>query len=375
MQIIPFEAVSFLTKNQLNLNTMSDNKYKEIPFLSNVGLMLTYKCTIACQHCIVKAGPDRKEEMTLMSAYDWLEQLKAYRNGFVCGISLTGGEPFYNLPQMINIANYAHKLGFIVSVVTNAIWATSKEEALRVLNMCSSIQMISVSADVPHQKQISFENVKNAIWAAKKLGKLYNIAVATESEDCPDYLHIMDDILGITDKEFINTAIILPVGRAEKDVVEAKYKLTSKPAESACSMASFPVIFPNGNVIACIGPPITLPEFNPMYLGNLQKESLKEIFDSAESNFILHAVRTYGPKVLIELLKENGYDNLLPQNYIEDAVCDVCYKMFSNKRICDILNELIEKDEKFRLKTAYGRQYYLEETEMLKYVEFDKMVY
>jgi MoaA/NifB/PqqE/SkfB family radical SAM enzyme len=354
--------------------TIPENKYEEVPFLSNVGLMLTYKCSIACPHCIVKAGPERKEEMTIESAHKWLDQIHTFREGFVCGISLTGGEPFYNLPHLINIADYANKLGFIVSVVSNAYWANSREEALQTLKLCSSIQMISISADIPHQKLIPFDNVKNAIWAAKKLGKLYNVAVATESENDPEYLQLMDNILEITDKEFINTAIILPVGRAEINPKNTKYKLSLEPAIVACSMASFPIIFPDGKVIACIGPPITLPEYNPLHLGNLQKESIQEIFEKSESNYILHAIRTYGPKILVELIKESGNEHILPHNYIEDATCDVCFKLFSNKIICDALNDLIEKDEKFRIKTAYGRQYYLNEPEMLKYLEVNSVI-
>ena len=195
---------------------MAENQNEEIPFLSNVGLMLTYKCTIACPHCIVKAGPNRKEEMKLESAFHWLNQLRSFRDGFVDSISLTGGEPFYNLSHLKEIADYANKLGLIVSVVTNAYWAATKEEALRILEQCSSIQMISVSADISHQEFIPFENVRNAIWAAKKLGKIYNIAVAAENEDSVEYIKFMDDLLDFTDKEYISTTITLPVGRAEK---------------------------------------------------------------------------------------------------------------------------------------------------------------
>jgi organic radical activating enzyme len=348
---------------------MQEKQYEEIPFLSNVGLLLTYKCTIACPHCIVKAGPNRKEEIKLESAFNWLDQLRAFRDGFVCSISLTGGEPFYNLSHLIEIANYANKLQFIVTVVTNAYWAPTKEEALRVLELCSSIQMISVSADIQHQKLIPFGNVKNAIWAAKKLGKLYNIAVATQNMDSLEYTNLMDDIIDFADTEYVNTAIILPVGRAEKGANSSNYKLSSEPHVAACSMASSPVIFPNGDVIACIGPPITLPKFNPLYLGNLQKENINDILERAESNYVLHAIRAFGPKVLVELLKENHYEKLLPKKYIEHAICDVCFKLLSNKTICDVLSDLIEKDETFRLKTAYGRQYYLDEPEMIKYVE------
>lgn len=345
---------------------MNEEYLVEVPFLSNVGFMLTYKCTIACPHCIVKAGPNRKEEMLLESAYRWLDQIKAYKYGFVLAISLTGGEPFYNLQYLISLANYAEKLGFMVSVVSNAYWAASREQALKILGLCSSIQMISISTDIHHQKFIPFENVKNAIWAAKKLGKLYNIAVATESENSPEYLNLMDDILEITDPEFVNTAIILPVGRAKKGKNSIHYKYSSQPPIASCSMASFPVLFPNGNVIACVGPPITLPEFNPLFLGNLYKESISDIFDRAENNYILHAIRIFGPKVLVEILKENGYNRLLPDRYIDEAICGVCYKLFSNKETCKVLQKLIENDTEFRLKTEYGRQYYLNESEMIK---------
>jgi organic radical activating enzyme len=345
---------------------MEENKNEEVPFLSNVGLMLTYKCTIACPHCIVNAGPNRKEEMDRTLAHQWLDQIKSYRNGFVLGISLTGGEPFYHLEYLIDIADYAHKLGFIVSVVSNAFWASTKEQALETLGRCSSIQMISISTDLPHQQFIPFSKVKNAIWAAKKLGKLYNIAVATENEHSPEHLRMMDEILEITDPEFVNTAIILPVGRAEQKTISTHYRYSSEPSVYACSMASFPILFPNGDVIACIGPPITLPAFNPLHLGNLHTESLGDIFDKAENNYILHAIRTFGPKMLVRILKENGYDRLLPHQYIEEATCDVCFKLFSHKETCDVLYKLIENDRNFRLQTEYGRHLYLHESAMIK---------
>jgi hypothetical protein len=208
--------------------------------------------------------------------------------------------------------------------------------------------------------------VKNAIWAAKKLGKLYNVAVATRNESDPEYLSLMDQLLEITDKEFISIAIILPIGRAEAEADSKDYKLSSEPSPAACSMASFPVILPNGNVFACVGPPITLPRFNPLYLGSLLTESVDEIFERAETNCILHTVRTFGPKVLVELLKENGYGKVLPDNYITEATCDVCYKIFSNETICNLVKEAISKDEKFKLKTSYGRYYYLNESDMIK---------
>lgn len=344
---------------------MENFNSEELPFLTNVGLLLTYKCTVACPHCIVKAGPHRKEEMLLEQTFNWLDQIKKYRDGHVCGISLTGGEPFYNLENLIKIADYANNLGLIVSVVSNAFWASTREKALEVLGKCSSIQMISISSDIPHQKLIPFSNVKNAIWAAKKLRKLYNIAVSTENENLPEFKMLMDDILEIADSENVNTSLILPVGRAMEEMDQGKFVYSMEPSKAACSMASFPIIFPNGNIIACIGPPITLPESNPLFLGNLNKESLTDIFDRAEHNYILHAIRVLGPRMLVKLLEDNGYEHLLPDHYVKNATCDVCYQLLSNKQTVDVLNQLIESDSKFRMKVEYGRQYYLNECEMI----------
>ena len=72
----------------------------EFPFLSTIGFMLTYRCTVACPHCIVKAGPNRKEEMNIEHCLSWLGQARNYRNGHIYGLALTGGEPFYNLENL-----------------------------------------------------------------------------------------------------------------------------------------------------------------------------------------------------------------------------------------------------------------------------------
>src|SRR3989304_3016846 len=129
-----------------------ENAFEEIPFLSNIGFMLTYRCSIACPHCIVEAGPHRKEEMRLEQAFDWLKQASGYQNGFIQGLALTGGEPFFNLDHLKQLSTYGREMGFAISAVTNAFWATSKEKAIELLAQVPSIHMLSISTDVYHQK-------------------------------------------------------------------------------------------------------------------------------------------------------------------------------------------------------------------------------
>ncbi len=336
----------------------------ELPFLSNIGFMLTYKCTIACPHCVVEAGPHRKEEMRLEHSLAWIKQASAYRDGHIKGLALTGGEPFYNLESLSQISAHGSALGFIVSVVTNAFWASTEDTALNVLSRLPGIQMISISTDVYHQKSIPFDYVRNAARAAGKLGRLYNIAVCTENEEDPQYLRILDELNAIGEADRIRLAITIPVGRAQKKARhDNNYRTATEPTVSACEMASSPVIFPDGNVIACIGPLLTLPPRHPMFLGNLHHETLSEILDRSELNPVLHAIRVWGPHKLVSLLRQKGLDALLPKKYICNCVCDVCYKLLSDEKIVDALESILQ-DEQIRQTVAYARVYYLDETTM-----------
>jgi len=340
-----------------------DTNVPKPPFLVNIGFMLTYKCTIACPHCVVEAGPHRKEEMRLEHSLAWIEQASNYRDGHIKGIALTGGEPFYNLENLAQISAYCKSLGLIVSVVTNAFWASTRDEALSVLSKLPAIQMISISTDVYHQKSIPFDYIKNAVWAARELERLYNIAVCTDSEEDQQYQKIIGDLKAIGEDGRIRVSITFPAGRARKKAHHFNYRTALEPAVSACSMASSPVVFPDGKVVACIGPLLTLPPTHPLFLGNLQQEQLSEILDRAELNPILHTIRAWGPHKLVSLLKQNGLEAALPKEYICDCICDICYKLLSDERIASALESILQ-NEQIRQTIAYARLYYLNETTM-----------
>ncbi len=342
-----------------------DTNPPELPFLNSVGFMLTYKCTITCPHCIVEAGPHRKEEMRLEQALAWVEEVSAYRDGYVKGLALTGGEPFCNLENLAQISAYAKGLGLIVSVVTNAYWASTKQAALDTLSELPAIQMVSISTDVYHQRSIPFDYIKHAVWAAKQLGRLYNIAVCTDNEDDRQYQRIIEDLEAMGEADRIRASITFPAGRAKKKARYFSYRTAHEPTVAACSMAASPVVFPDGSVIACIGPVLALPPAHPLFLGNLRQEALSEILDRSELNPVLHIIRAWGPHKLVSLLRQHGWDALLPEEYICNCICDVCYKLMSNERIVDALEEILQ-DEQIKQTVAYARLYYLNETTMLE---------
>lgn len=339
----------------------------EMPFLRNIGLLMTYKCQVMCPHCILEAGPHRTEAMDVATALEWVRQVAEYRDGYIKVLSLTGGEPFYNINDLTAIASFGEHCGLLVSAVTNAFWATSLEKAVFTLKKLSAIKMLSISADAYHQSHIPFDRVKNAVQAAQECGVPYTIAVCTDNYEDGDYQVILKQLEAITDPDTILTAITFPVGRALKSVDLFQYQTTPNPPISACAAGSSPIIFPDGRVIACIGPVIDLASSHPLMLGNLRDESLGTILDRAQANPILHAIRVWGPSKLIELAAEAGLNQYLPESYIEGSVCHACYGLMSNPQLVQFLNELMT-DKEFQRKVAYARLYYLKELEMLQHL-------
>lgn len=335
------------------------------PFLRNVGLLLTYHCQASCAHCILKAGPSRREEVKLEDARNWIEQIAAYRDHYVIVLSLTGGEPFSNMSLLRRAMELAVDNKLSVSVITNGFWAVSRETAKRVLQSLPEICFISISTDLYHQQYISFERVKNALWAFEECGIPYYVSLVTEHETDPEYQRVYKDVEEIAGPERIRRGITFPVGRAREIETQLAYRVSQEPPKEACIAASSPCIFPDGRVYGCIGPLIGLEHEHPLLLGNALEEPLCEIFDRAETNVLLHALRLWGPSKLISMVKEAGLGSRLPFQYASDSVCNTCYSLLSEPVVHGWLKHL-EQDSDFRTKVAFGRLHYLKEPAMLE---------
>jgi pyruvate-formate lyase-activating enzyme len=335
-----------------------------VPFLSNIGLLMTYKCQVACPHCIVQASPHRREQVRREEAFAWVTQLRAYRDGWVRILALTGGEPFYDLDLLRTVAGVARGCGLTVSVVTNAFWASSVEKAVRVLAELSDISNVAFSTDVYHQLAIPLEHVRNGVIAASLCRKPYLISVCTANKRDEAYLATLRQLREFTDDSHIQTAILLPMGRAAEELGWDAYETGAEPPRAAC-VSSSPIILPNGRVVACVGPLLELTTPHPLLLGDLRRESVSEVFERTQANTTLHMIRVWGPHKLVGLARDAGLDRYLPERYISSSICQTCYHLMSTPPLVSFLTELAQ-DPEWRRTTAYGRAYYLEEPEMME---------
>lgn len=346
-----------------------ENSEQEMKFLENIGMMITYQCQVACPHCIVEAGPERCEKIDPAEARDWLRQAAAYKSGEIKGVSLTGGEPFYEVESFRNIMEFGDSAGLFMTAVTNAYWATSLQDAVEVLSSVPALKMLGISTDVYHQQFIDFERVAHAIRAAEMLHIPVQISVCTDRKKDPGYQEIMRKLLRIADKDSIDTVMTYSVGRAAAKLPKEHHWVVEPPV-SACTAAGSPIIFPDGRVIACIGPLINLVSGHQLVLGNLREASLEEILNRAQLNPILHTIRIWGPHRLLQLLERKAGSKLLNQ-FLENNVCDICYRIFSNQKITHLI-ESLAGDRDFMQMIAYARSFYLKENEMLELLSAER---
>jgi MoaA/NifB/PqqE/SkfB family radical SAM enzyme len=303
--------------------------------------------------------------MCLNDAFSWIRQIADYRGGHTQILSLTGGEPFYDLDLLREVSSFADARGLLVTVVTNGFWAESAEAAFDVLRGVPAVRAMALSTDEYHQRHIPLERIKNAVFAAEECAVPFNVNVCTPDPKNPAYLAIREELLKFVNADDLNTTVTFPVGRAGREVPDLVYEASAEVPRSACSVGGSPIIFPNGDVVACIGPVITLRPPHPLWLGNVRERPLDEILDAAEENAVLHAIRVWGPRKLVAELEAAGLGQYLPDAYASNSICHLCYYLMSSERIRAFLKRRAA-DADFVENVAYARIHYLDEYRMVE---------
>jgi hypothetical protein len=137
--------------------------------LSGLHLLLTYQCTLACDHCFVWGSPWQRGTMRLADVREILRQAEDL--GSVTWIYFEGGEPFLYYPILVRGVMEAADRGFRVGVVTNTYWATSAEDAEVWLQpLAGRVEDLSISSDRYHWDEAVMQRARDARAAAERLG-------------------------------------------------------------------------------------------------------------------------------------------------------------------------------------------------------------
>ncbi len=138
------------------------------------GILLTYKCSSACKHCLYACSPGWQSDWLSLSDAElilsqWARRLRGragYGIGLNQGIHFTGGEPFLNFDLLLNLTALAGGLGLSsLFVETNCIWCTddrATRDRLRELRQ-AGLGGILISANPFVAEYVPFERITRAV--------------------------------------------------------------------------------------------------------------------------------------------------------------------------------------------------------------------
>jgi len=301
------------------------------PFL--VVWNLTNACNLRCQHCYQRADKPSPDELSTEEAKRIIDQLSESN---VSAIAFSGGEPMVR-PDFYELAQYAVSNGLQVSVATNGTLLT-QENVKRLKE--AGVAYVEVSLDgakaeihdafrgVKGAFEKTCEGIRNAVNGGLYTG-IATVATRNNLKEIPDIVDLAKE-LGVTRIIFFN---FIPTGRGEdisdvdlspeerESLLKYLYQLASNgkiealstapqyarvclqqsmgEGESVTSLTHFAAlklpnetkqladfiggcgagrlycaIQPNGLVTPCV--------FMPIVVGDLRKQSLKEIWSHSK---------------------------------------------------------------------------------------------
>ncbi len=145
------------------------NKERGPIMVEQAHFLLTYKCSLECDHCFVYSSPESEGTFTLSQLSKVFDELSKLDT--INFVYFEGGEPFLFYPLMLEGIRMAAERGFKTGVVTNSYWATAVEDAEIWLRPIAELGIsdLSVSDDAFHYEDE--ENpAKLVVEAARGLG-------------------------------------------------------------------------------------------------------------------------------------------------------------------------------------------------------------
>lgn len=139
--------------------------------LSSAGILLSYKCSSRCRHCLYACSPDWSGWMStelLHSIYEGTLKCTRQLHGF----HLAGGEAFLNFPLLLEAVQLAAHYGIPIDYVeTNASWFTDDDTADEKLTQLrdAGLNCLLVSASPFHAEHIPVEKTLGAIGASLRV--------------------------------------------------------------------------------------------------------------------------------------------------------------------------------------------------------------
>lgn len=319
----------------------------------HLAVVTTDNCQARCAHCLMKSGPSRLERVDV----DLVKQTVTYfaTNSKLKLVAFTGGESTLLGDDLLEMIAHCTESGIATRLVTNAIWADTVENAVRMIRSLRSVGLteINFSTDDFHRVWIPLENIRNAWNAAKGMG-FTSVLVATcsgkKSKISPEYMvdylggeaSIIDELKNRSDlppqhvdgtRYMVSRSPIGRLGRGSRlreDLLPPFTEKTKHSLYGGCT-GTFnpPTLNADGTLGLCCG---INTEYNPILsLGSSEdlvrtgKYSLDET-----KKVILNAIRIIGPAQLLHIA--TGDPNIIEDRRFR-SICEVCEYLTTDPKL------------------------------------------
>jgi organic radical activating enzyme len=305
--------------------------------MSTLSILPWNTCNAHCAHCGPDSGPKDKTRITRAETISLIEQAGSLYKGTEWCLSLSGGEIFLHYDELLEYSQLANSLGGYTTLITNCFWARTvevAEEMLRPLKE-ANLKVLGASVGEFHREYIPINHVANAIKAARSVGILPHIRMASTKKF--RLWQIMQELEKheIWFVDFMEMPVT-PAGRAAREVNRDDLHLKPGVPKGGCPAAGM-TINPSGNAMVCCN---GAGEYG-LDVGSIREYSLENLNQRMASSLMVDFLVKFGPSRLLELLPEKERQNFEVSEYV--SVCHLCFEIFADPTRHRRLNSLIEQ--------------------------------
>ncbi len=284
-----------------------------------LGFLLTQRCNAQCTHCATDCGPHQNRTLPLQKVLALMDEAAQLTSaGERVDFSLSGGEVFLDLEQLVKIIRHGVNLKGSMGCVTNAFWASSDQRSQTIIARMreAGLTCLAVSTSRYHQRFVRLERVRRAVVAARAAGLTTVLKIAFSLRDKDEGL--VDQWAEFVGADKLQAFPVLPYVRQGADLPQAHYVRAPGLPEGRCPSPSL-TVREDGAAFTCCTPGA----FEPLLqVGNVFDCSLEEIVERYHFDPVLQVLRERGPIHFARYAIAHGKGARLRRSYAGE--CDLC---------------------------------------------------
>lgn len=315
---------------------------------STISLLTTYACTAECKNCCFKCNPKIKERLSLNKMKRYIDQCIATYPKFLQVLVLTGGECFLLGKDLVKVIEHGASKGLIVRIVTNGYWAKSyiKSHSMLTQLVDAGLKEINFSTGDDHQEWVPYDNIVHGCMASIDLGLTCVVNVESHDSSIFDIKRFFEDdrlkkyfIPNEKTKKYlkIEKGVWVPF-RKDSQLSYDSIELNQSSHQRCTSLFNTLAINPYSVLIACCG--LTSEYISCLRLGNVEKKSIKEIYENQFFDFIKIWLFTEGPAKILEFIYKKRN---IKHEKISGHICQICAEVFKDPKNIDCIKKNYSK--------------------------------